>query len=191
MQSPISAGFRAQESALLQAIADTRPMDPASTNWLNIPGHPLYLIFIIGVVVFTAMRLGRFVDAVSIVAAFLLVTATVGLGWFLWARERPDLVLNGAFAPGLNSFPSGHTAQAVAVYGLLAYFWIRKSKRRSEKVFVAILMGATVATVAIGRLWIAAHWPSDVLVSLLIGAIIVTGFIFASDRIVSDLPVSK
>lgn len=169
----------------------TRPIDPASTNWLNIPGHPLYLILIIGVVVFTAMRLGRVIDAISIVTAFLLATATVGLGWQLWSRERPDVLLNGAFAPGLNSFPSGHTAQSVTVYGLLAYFWIRNASRRSEQVFAAVLMSIVVATVAMGRLWIAAHWPSDVLVSLLIGAIIVAGFIWAIGRTVGKLPLSK
>ena len=187
LNAPVMAGFRAYEPTLLQTIADTRLMEPASTNWMNIPGHPLYLAVIIAIVTLTAIRLGRLVEGASMVAGFLLVTVAVGVGWFLWARERPDLVLDGAFAPGLNSFPSGHTAQAVVVYGLLGYFWVRHTTRRSEKVVAIVLMGGAILVVAVGRLWIAAHWPSDVIVSLLIGAIMVWGLVRANERAAAAL----
>ncbi|MCB0062154.1 MAG: phosphatase PAP2 family protein [Caldilineaceae bacterium] len=182
MQSPLTATLRAQEVVLLQAIVDTRPIEPASANWMDIPGHPLYLVLIIAIVLFTAIRLGRLFEGVSLVAGFLLITLSVGLGWLFWARQRPTIVLDGAFAPALHSFPSGHVAQATTVYGLLAYYWIRDSTRRSEKIFAFCLLAGAIVTVALGRLWIAAHWPSDVAVSLVIGSIMVTGLAQATRR---------
>ena len=38
------------------------------------------------------------------------------------------LIGDGIAAPGLHSFPSGHAALCVAVYGFLAYLWIRSSR---------------------------------------------------------------
>lgn len=187
MHSPLTADYRAQETELLEAIISTRTIDPASTNWMDIPGHPLYLLLIILVVFFHSMRAGRFLEGVSINVAFILITLTVGLGWLVWSRDRPDLVLDGAFAPGYNSFPSGHTAQAVTVYGLIAYYWVRHTSRVGEKVFAVLLMTGAMAVVALGRLWIAAHWPSDVLVSIIIGAVFVWTIILAMKKATNKL----
>ncbi|MEZ4615987.1 MAG: phosphatase PAP2 family protein [Caldilineaceae bacterium] len=182
MHLPLTAPLRQQERVLLQWLVSTRPMAPASANWMDIPGHPLYLVLIIAIVFFTAIRLGRLFEGVTIIAGFLLITLSVGLGWLFWARERPELVLGGAFSPGLHSFPSGHTAQATTIYGLLAYYWIRDSYRRSEKIFAFLLLVGAIIVVALGRLWVAAHWPSDVVVSLLIGTIMVTALALATQR---------
>lgn len=189
LQSPLLAGYVEWEPTFLQMIVDTRFIEPASANWMNIPGHPLYLVLIISIVLFTAIRLGRLIEGVTILGGFMLVTASVGLGWFLWSRDRPDLVLDGAFAPGLNSFPSGHTAQATVVYGLLAFYWIRHSTHFLEKAFATLLLGGAILIVCVGRLWIAAHWPSDVFVGLIIGLIVVAGLAFGvrrGDQVVAE-----
>ena len=61
------------------------------------------------------------------------------------------------------SFPSGHTAGAVLFYGVLAAFLVSRFydwRRRSAAVAGAILM---VALVAFSRLYLGAHYLSDVL----------------------------
>ena len=59
-------------------------------------------------------------------------------------------------------FPSGHTSGAVVVYGMLAYTLIRTLPRRWH---LAVLMSATtlIFTIGCSRVFVQAHFPSDVL----------------------------
>lgn len=83
----------------------------------------------------------------------------------LFARARPNifppLVVEHSY-----SFPSGHTMSAVAVYGLFALLlWQRR------RYGWAILAGLWVPLVALSRVYLGAHYPSDVLASLALGTI--------------------
>jgi len=64
------------------------------------------------------------------------------------------------------SFPSGHAMAAVAVYGVLALLLWQRGKRGW-----AVLAGAWVPLVAISRVYLGVHYPSDVLASLALGTI--------------------
>jgi undecaprenyl-diphosphatase len=83
----------------------------------------------------------------------------------LFARPRPNV-----FPPLMTetsySFPSGHTMSAVAVYGLLALLLWQRGKRGR-----AALAGWWVLLVAISRVYLGVHYPSDVLASLALGGI--------------------
>lgn len=74
-------------------------------------------------------------------------------------RQRP-----GALYDGIEqfSFPSGHATMSVVVYGFLAFLLcreIRPSLRRNVISLTAIL----VVSIALSRLYLGAHWLSDVL----------------------------
>ena len=67
------------------------------------------------------------------------------------------------------SFPSGH---AVFFVWFLSYLILILGRRYlSRPLYVAawVLMALVVAIVCVGRLYIAEHWPSDVLAGLLLG----------------------
>jgi hypothetical protein len=88
---------------------------------------------------------------------------------YLTYRPRPPEALAAidAFGP---SFPSGHVLRAVTVYGAAAFLLSRLERTRAQR--AAVWAAAAIVSVAVGaaRIYEASHWPSDVLVSLLLAA---------------------
>lgn len=100
-------------------------------------------------------------------AGSLLMTIA---GKELIQRQRPpliDAVPPFEYSP---SFPSGHTLNAVAVVGIIAYLLVLR--RESTGARVAIISGAVLfaALVAASRVYLGHHWFTDVLVGWLLGA---------------------
>ena len=75
-----------------------------------------------------------------------------------------------AVPSSLHSYPSGHSAQTVVVYGLLTWFWVSLSQSRVERGVAWMLLALLVALVGASRLRIGAHWPSDIAAGVVIGA---------------------
>lgn len=81
-------------------------------------------------------------------------------------RARPE-VLHEMLTSGA-SFPSGHTSGAVVVYGLL-WLVLRGRLALAASRTLAWLCGALVATIALSRILLQAHFASDVLAGALLG----------------------
>lgn len=104
-------------------------------------------------------------DAVTVLIAFggaACINAALKL---LFARPRPAV-----FPPLVHensySFPSGHAVAAVALYGLLAVLLWRRGRYGW-----AFVSGAWVVVVALSRVYLGVHYPSDVLASLAYGTL--------------------
>ena len=106
-------------------------------------------------------RLGRWHESWVVVAAiagellvFLAVTATV-------MRDRPDVPRLDA-APPTSSFPSGHTAAAVALYGCIVVILLRLGRPGPGRTVIATLLCLFPLIVAVSRVYRGMHYPSDV-----------------------------
>ena len=109
----------------------------------------------------------------------LLCMAGVGLGWvvthlwkFLIGRPRPtsDLVnVTGIFS--FESFPSGHVVFFVEFFGLLFFFAYVLLKRGVLRRASLLALGLPIALVGVSRVYLGAHWPSDVVGAYLAGGI--------------------
>lgn len=92
-------------------------------------------------------------------------------------RPTPDLVRVFQYEQG-NSFPSGHAFFAIVFWGLLAYLALTRLKRRSLRRLA--FSGSLVIILWIGasRVYLGAHWPSDVLGGYVIGALLLAALIW-------------
>ena len=102
----------------------------------------------------------------------MLVIALVGeLVLFLNAailvgRPRPPVPHLDAALPPTSSFPSGHTAAAICLYGGVAVIVLRVVRAWWRWLVLAAALLVVVA-VAVARLYRGAHYPTDVLGSVL------------------------
>jgi undecaprenyl-diphosphatase len=106
----------------------------------------------------------------------LIIAGTVAGGWIvnslvkvLVGRPRPDIVPHLMEAGG-SSFPSGHSFNSAVVYIAIALGFAAMSRRQAVR--WTIIGSAVVLTilVAMSRVWLGVHFPSDVTAGWLGGA---------------------
>ena len=82
-------------------------------------------------------------------------------------RARPDELLYSGWSA--FSFPSGHSTVNVVLYGFLA-FLIARDIRPAWRLAVALSAATLIFLIAFSRLYLGAHWFSDVLGGLAFGS---------------------
>lgn len=103
-----------------------------------------------------------------------LLISVIGSELFVWIikniieRPRPPLT-NALVNETTYSFPSGHTFVAISFYGLLVYFVIQSEKNKFLKVISFLIGLILIIWVGLSRIYLGAHWPSDVLASFAAG----------------------
>lgn len=108
------------------------------------------------------------VAAVSVFALNLVVLVLkVGLGRGFPAKADPSFFIGGM------AYPSGHTANIVLVYGLMAYLLLRYGRlpRSMIRLLVAgvALLSVVMVVTSLTLDW---HWFADLIAGLLVGGII-------------------
>jgi membrane-associated phospholipid phosphatase len=132
----------------------------------------------------------------------MIVIALAFFGWFLWKGQKAEYIVLGSAVlslavnpmikilvdrprptedlvmiwrdPAGLGFPSGHASTAMILFGLVYYLapmifpWKRAVTLLRLSSFTLILL------IGISRVYLGAHWPSDVLGGFLVGGIILT-----------------
>lgn len=141
------------------------------TGFTDIAGTIGMPVIAVAAILILAIKRRSWTPVVLIAAAgggSLLMTVA---GKELIQRERPPL--SAAVPPFEHSpsFPSGHTLNAVAVIGIIAYVLVLR--RNSPASRAAIIVGAVVFALFVGlsRVYLGHHWFTDVLVGWILGAL--------------------
>jgi undecaprenyl-diphosphatase len=150
-------------------IVERGPVSFSNAILLESFGNLTYLVPVTLAAAIIAARAGRPLLALTFPLAYVLQRPLVLIGWWLWNRRRPEMIAAGIAAPPLHSFPSGHVALVLSVYGLLAWLWIRASRSRAERALAVLLLAVLLLTVGWARVRLGAHWPSDILAGYTIG----------------------
>jgi undecaprenyl-diphosphatase len=119
-------------------------------------------------------------EAVLVIIILALVTAGSELVKQAVARPRPP-GFDNTYLGVVYSYPSGHVLEAVTIYGIIAVLVWRSSLPRIVRIAVPIVFTAIIILVAIARVAVGEHYPSDVLAGLLAGIGFVALFAWITD----------
>jgi undecaprenyl-diphosphatase len=86
----------------------------------------------------------------------------IGLMKQRYGRERQTLI-EALVREGTFSFPSGHAFISLTFYGLISGVHLRSDRSFAEKTAVCITSAGTTLLIGSSRVYLGAHYPSDVL----------------------------
>lgn len=133
-------------------------------------------LFAVSIIVIAVFCVKNKRQAAITYAAILLLSAGLNnLIKFAVHRDRPDnLPLEETT---FFSFPSGHSMNSLVFYGLLAYFAYHYT--RNKKLGIAAYLAAAFMVIAIGisRIYLGAHYPTDVLAGFVAGICVLSAAI--------------
>lgn len=132
-------------------------------------GAETVTVIAIGLIFFVVLRwqLGRWQEsiflAVSVIGEVTIFVSTT----LLVERHRPAVPRLDS-APPTSSFPSGHTAASVALYGALAVIAWHAARAAWLRALATVLAVVMPVVVGLSRLYRGMHNPTDVLAGALL-----------------------
>jgi membrane-associated phospholipid phosphatase len=116
---------------------------------------------------------GQWHGALAVTVSVIATQAIVAAIKAIVERGRPP-GSDALIEPAGYAFPSAHAAGSMAVYGLLAVLVLRHPGGRA-RVGAAVLALALVVAIGTTRVYLGAHYPSDVIAGWLVGAVMAAG----------------
>ena len=151
--------------AVATVVQRATPLDPALRAASAFGG---WIWSVLAIAALFAARARR--EAITLSASMLGAVAIEHATKLVFSRPRPTapllIIREPVTGPG---FPSGHVLDYVALFGLLAVFAAVRARIRAVR--VCAITAAVVLVVLVGpsRVYLGAHWPSDVLAAYLAG----------------------
>ena len=135
-------------------------------------GSMIYLTDLGGVAAMTLLTIMGLIWQAShnnrlLVAAWLAIViggAIVNQGSkVLFDRDRPGPELRADAVHERNkSYPSGHSMSSIIGYGLLGYLLVLQNRCWRRRLAAAVILPALVLAIGFSRIYLRAHWFSDV-----------------------------
>jgi undecaprenyl-diphosphatase len=171
-----SGGGRTIDRAIFLAFrSSSDPRVPLGPPWLQIWMRDITSLGSLGVL---GLVIGTSVTFLFIARkkrdGWMVLAATVGgivvtqALKALFNRPRPDLLLPGMYVYS-SSFPSGHAIMSAVTYLTLGALIARKVRGYLKAYVISVAVVLTLM-VGITRVYLGAHWPSDVVAGWSVGA---------------------
>lgn len=170
------------DAAMMQALhMDARPwltLVMKTLTWIGSPAviGPL-LPVAAGILWWKKLRREAVLVLVSVVGGGLLDVA-----FKLHFRRIRPTVPWAILHEHSYSFPSGHSVEAVALYGMLFYLLAERKTAGWERALEGLAALALAGGIGLSRIYLGVHFPSDVMAGYFVGAVWVAAVIGADWR---------
>ena len=136
------------------------------------PGFNPQSAIITASIVLLILVLGRHWEALMALVAGVFTPAVNLLVKFLVQRPRPGSSLVKVFTPLDDfSYPSGHVMFYLGFFGFIGFLAFSLLKPSMLRTLILGFIGVLVVLIGISRVYLGAHWASDVLGAYLLGSL--------------------
>jgi undecaprenyl-diphosphatase len=155
--------FDRRVAAEMKEHADEHPFLLAFFRGVTHAGGVLAMVVLgVGGAFFLLLRREYVLMAGWIVAAGGGGLVNLGLKTFV-DRPRPGAELrDDAVTERNESYPSGHAMGSVIGYGSVGYVWLLRVRSRRHRALILACLVALVVLIGVSRIYLRAHWLSDV-----------------------------
>ena len=129
-------------------------------------GSTIYLIIIGSIIGIALIALRLFRPFVLFIVTMSGQAALhYGAKWLI-ERPRPTALIKYGEVDS-SSFPSGHAIAALAMYGAFAWIFATRAENAAAKFGIAVSATLLIFLIAMSRVYIGVHYPTDVIAGLL------------------------
>jgi membrane-associated phospholipid phosphatase len=172
---------------LSEAVSDWGLQDSAAypAVWLvtQVGGRVTILIVLLALVVHLAWRRRAWLPLVRVLVALLLLTVVVYAVKHATGRTAPAFPGSFFFSSDGASYPSGHVANAVLMWGVARWLAVEyRLQPRVQRIFWWLSVAGPVAT-GVAMVALDFHWITDAIVGAAVGVLLL-GVVHTLDALV-------
>ena len=103
-------------------------------------------------------------------------------------RPRPEYI---TVVENTFSYPSGHTMASVTLYGFLIYFILKSKISKTYKIIFSVILGIIPVLVGISRIYLGAHYFSDVFGGALLSIMLLSSIDIIYDKTLNRKNINR
>jgi undecaprenyl-diphosphatase len=158
-----------EDQAVNALLADRSPARDRDSNVISLVAYTVGIaIVLVGAGGLMRIAYHRWRESFFLAAAVVCQLVVFKLTAWTVARPRPAVPQLDSFPP-MQSFPSGHVAAAVALYGGIAVVLALHARRGAQAAVWWVILLIVPIAVGVSRVYRGMHHPSDVVASFLVG----------------------
>ena len=154
-------------SIVASAITDVKTFIYKIITFL---GSTMYMVSLT-IILFIIFLYKKKKNHAIIIASFMIISTLLNnLIKIIVQRPRPEVLR--LVTEKSTSFPSGHTMASVTMYGLLIYMINKSNIEKKYKIIFSIILGLLPILVMLSRIYLGAHYATDVIAGAIMSTII-------------------
>ena len=170
-------GFDLQIAIAIQRL--TSPLFTVLMVAVSWPGYSPQAFILTAVIVVVIFLIGLRWEAVVALISSAGSSCLVAVIKLIAARPRPAADLVQVYQQVKDySFPSGHVVFYTAFFGFLLFVVYTVFQKGFGRILLGAILAFPVLTVGLSRVYLGAHWPSDVLGAYLLGSLLLLATIY-------------
>ncbi len=142
-------------------------------------GSTIWIIGLCAVIFFVLFFKNYKKTAVSVAGTLIVSTILNNVVKWIIRRPRPEYMI---VTEKSYSFPSGHMMASVTLYGFIIYLINKSRMQMLYKVIYTVLLSVLITLVGISRIYLGAHFASDILGGAFLSLSLLCAFAYFDDK---------